>query len=131
MMCSRFLLTHLMRGATYSSFLLPYLYLISTHTPHARCNPTKFHQLFLHLRFLLTHLMRGATIATLVLSVVSDISTHTPHARCNSAELMKCLRITNFYSHTSCEVQRNILSKNEEKINISTHTPHARCNVKS
>ena len=79
--------------------------MISTHTPHARCdekNHRAIHRLYefllTHLmrgvtrristmpigtRFLLTHLMRGVTSGKIVLRSNAKISTHTPHARCD------------------------------------------------
>ena len=78
-----FLLTHLMRGATHNQLGLWGNIEISTHAPHARCNPSDSLGLALNLYFysrtscevqpksgsssslmigfLLTHLMRGAT----------------------------------------------------------------------
>ena len=57
----KFLLTHLMRGATWK---------------HCTCY-------YFFFRFLLTHLMRGATIFPTHGGSSTIISTHTPHARCD------------------------------------------------
>ena len=87
-----------------SGFTIP---IISTHTPHARCNNGHLH-----------------------LSNHINISTHTPHARCNTVKglfsntykflLTHLMRgatapdgtisreVKDFYSHTSCEVQHYI-----------------------
>ena len=77
-----FLLTHLMRGATYSGENG-----IDT------------------LIFLLTHLMRGATWFVLINRTGTIISTHAPHARCNDNPESRKSGHCNFYSRTSCEVQ--------------------------
>ena len=81
--CILFLLTHLLRGATAVRFSMMY-----------------------SLLFLLTHLLRGATAKTSckIFSVV--ISTHAPLARCNTKWFAVFVVICNFYSRTSCEVQR-------------------------
>ena len=100
-----FLLTHLMRGATLGANPNLYTKIISTHTPHARCN-----------------------VIVVFFTSNNPISTHTPHARCNGIVLMCLVQINNFYSHTSCEVQQ-IQQKITLLKNISTHTPHARCNL--
>ena len=102
---ARFLLTHLLRGATEMERSQAIYKVISTHAPLARCNKQMegagkgiiisthaplarcnfshlscFHN---RLQFLLTHLLRGATDYFLSLSVFE----------------------LNFYSRTSCEVQ--------------------------
>ena len=77
-----FLLTHLIRGATFKinqikfsgSFLLTHLIRGATYLPVYQCD---------ELLFLLTHLIRGATFQFYQLSVYVQISTHTPHTRCD------------------------------------------------
>ena len=80
---TEFLLTHLMRGATFvrSFFELPF-------------------------EFLLTHLMRGATHYHQTLTAqIRPISTHAPHARCDQINKTDRTIEKNFYSRTSCEVR--------------------------
>ena len=149
---TKFLLTHLLRGATknkpltytttvdfysrtscevqqangYYALFIP---IISTHAPLARCNDItnqfdKFPKLFL-----LTHLLRGATSLT----------------------IEQVTKFLNFYSRTSCEVQRKETMTREQELlfllthllrgatkfykrhylecYISTHVPLARCNL--
>ena len=80
----RFLLTHLMRGATlYYSLLGVFI-----------------------VQFLLTHLMRGATIANPHINSACRISTHAPHARCDKSFEGDFKCNYHFYSRTSCEVRR-------------------------
>ena len=79
-------------------------YIISTHTPHTRCDKEKNKFNSLYGIFLLTHLIRGATFPVILPFVTAEISTHTPHTRCDWIFL------------------------NHFQINfISTHTPHTRC----
>ena len=59
-----------------------------------------------YLVFLLTHLLRGATKTETWESIHSDISTHAPLARCNYCFRLSRFLGLNFYSRTSCEVQR-------------------------
>ena len=80
----RFLLTHLMRGATYSDTCFAISSMISTHTPHARCDIGMLRQVKGTKAFLLTHLMRGATCIIHLNECIILISTHTPHARCDA-----------------------------------------------
>ena len=120
-----FLLTRLMRGVTGEQQRQSGSNGISTHTPHARRDISKFHKLplsfisthtpharrdqafaetgALKMQFLLTRLMRGVTTAKEFLLHSVRISTHTPHAR------------------------RDVLCQDKGALmNISTHTPHAR-----
>ncbi len=76
-----FLLTHLMRGVTNGLSALFPIIIISTHTPHARCDIT-------------SHILRFH----------NPISTHTPHARCDATTRTPTSWSRHFYSHTSCEV---------------------------
>ena len=58
-----------------------------------------------------------------------DISTHAPLARCN--KIGSNIMITghkDFYSRTSCEVQRTLPASIVDNAKISTHAPLARCN---
>ena len=80
---NRFLLTHLLRGATHL-----------------------FVEELFYLGFLLTHLLRGATIYVHIHSPNLYISTHAPLARCDRSRLKSLLWCTDFYSRTSCEVRR-------------------------
>ena len=100
--------------------------LISTHTPHTRCDS-----------------------ATLPFGYNKEISTHTPHTRCDVSALAVINVPSYFYSHTSYEVRR-MGGRNQDmgyifllthlirgatvyvgyiinKLIISTHTPHTRC----
>ena len=79
----QFLLTHLMRGATEGRLKKTALSIISTHTPHARCDVPIQVERVKTVLFLLTHLMRGATSVTDKNAMSEIISTHTPHARCD------------------------------------------------
>ena len=103
--------------------------MISTHTPHTRCDINSF--LFFHILsdfyshtsyevrldtlrlclffqvFLLTHLIRGATLCLLLHNFLMLISTHTPHTRCDQRGRRIYTNYNNFYSHTSYEVRLN------------------------
>ena len=82
------------------------------------------------MKFLLTHLLRGATSLKhgypkmvknfysrtscevqrsiqINIAVIMSISTHAPLARCNLFVVLTQVLFGNFYSRTSCEVQRN------------------------
>ena len=128
---SKFLLTHLLRGATLNALELCCTEVISTHAPLARCNGILF-----------------------IFLPNSCISTHAPLARCNILMLGTLWTLYNFYSRTSCEVQhqdiqdkspflkfllthllrgatgKDIIPYGMWKI-ISTHAPLARCNYYS
>ena len=81
---NRFLLTHLMRGAT--SFFCCSLFsqkFLLTHLMRGATVTIKC--LIVSHEFLLTHLMRGATYEQHFTVVTPLISTHAPHARCDSA----------------------------------------------
>ncbi len=78
---SQFLLTHLMRGATYRINHQNLLQFVSTHAPHARCDSTVDKD-----------------------GEQNEVSTHAPHARCD----FFCFFFTIHFS-------------------VSTHAPHARC----
>ena len=117
-----------MRGVTYQVNICQQVDNISTHTPHARCDPVQK-----------------------IRRLSKMISTHTPHARCDGFGVSVLLILLHFYSHTSCEVWRfkgivtafigefllthlmrgvtPLLSLSEAYIHISTHTPHARCDA--
>ena len=99
----RFLLTRLLRGATYEQFRNPQNMLISTHTPLTRrdaelpADQISDRNFYSHasyearhafafigkstFSFLLTRLLRGATFATIVQIQSGVISTHTPLTR--------------------------------------------------
>ena len=101
----KFLLTHLLRGATLALTKYDISLEISTHAPLARCNSVTFadsspsiisthaplarcnyfcHKHLLSAKiFLLTHLLRGATYILHDGKYIEDISTHAPLARCN------------------------------------------------
>ena len=103
--CYRFLLTHLMRGATlHLIFYLIVEKFLLTHL--MRGATTICCQQFHFMQFLLTHLMRGATWFLHWFFISFDISTHTPHARCDTQWILIFLHLLDFYSHTSCEVRR-------------------------
>ena len=122
----KFLLTHLMRGATMYIKKDGNRFRISTHTPHARCNvyaiiygfsQTNFYShtscevqqysnFLIFWKYISTHTphARCNTIG-LEEAIMLGISTHTPHARCNISSICPKSIISDFYSHTSCEVQ--------------------------
>ena len=50
-----------MRGVTVIVVVVPFVFCISTHTPHARRDAAKTYYLGKKYRFLLTRLMRGVT----------------------------------------------------------------------
>ena len=104
----KFLLTHLLRGATCSE--------ISTLSPHdtlplsplARCD------------------RRGQPWRGLLIG----ISTHAPLARCDPPlSETPISAVTYFYSRTSCEVRRNLQIPIISPPVISTHAPLARCDM--
>ena len=125
--------------------------IISTHTPHARCDIwicliviLSFYfyshtscevrhegKIFVekYIEFLLTHLMRGAThILNLLGRKQENFYSHTScEVRLKLKSLLELK--TNFYSHTSCEVRLVMRQYKELYIHISTHTPHARCDA--
>ena len=101
----KFLLTHLMRGAT------------SVIQAVARMNGI----------FLLTHLMRGATLTGYARAALRHgISTHTPHARCDElfSDFFRLCQISTHTPHARCDQNGNFAPID---LYISTHTPHARC----
>ena len=128
-----FLLTHLMRGATLnlSSWGFfhcisthapharcdpvnepsPFYFIISTHAPHARCDMTNCSRTAGYIPFLLTHLMRGATQIGSKLTSSITISTHAPHARCDRQPIADLSSSIHFYSRTSCEVRPKFLAR--------------------
>ena len=70
-----------MRGVTISVIIFYGIFVISTHTPHAR-RDERGHFNFRQFRpFQLTRLMRGVTFIQLPPYYTYNISTHTPHAR--------------------------------------------------
>ena len=79
-----FLLTRLMRGATFSIRLLL--------APYSS--------------FLLTRLMRGATITPFCITKHCLISTHAPHARRDNWLQKNTMPSLHFYSRASCEARR-------------------------
>ena len=74
----KFLLTHLVRGATECDDLHAYIVLISTHAPRERCDNAK------NMKF-------GDEV----------ISTHAPRERCDFLAWWGVRKVTNFYSRTS------------------------------
>ena len=99
-----FLLTHPMRGATSVTTYYFVLIVISTHAPHARCDPNAPERHQTH-QFLLTHPMRGATYTTPDLYRCKlFLLTHPMRGatKLNTA----CKRVyADFYSRTPCEVR--------------------------
>ena len=77
-----FLLTHLMRGATTYSICMSCAKFISTHTPHARCDPN-YTNLVSAIWYFYSH-------------TSCEVRLVNPH---------KDYLYYNFYSHTSCEVR--------------------------
>ena len=74
---SAFLLTHLLRGATFGFMGKPNESSISTHAPLARCDQASRWVVPGSCRFLLTHLLRGATcICDLALHLIIFLLTH-------------------------------------------------------
>ena len=123
----QFLLTHLMRGATFegngalvdlsdfysrtscevqlkteSSPMKPLS--ISTHAPHARCN-FSVDKLGDAMK-ISTHAPHARCNNEIFGRVaIRFISTHAPHARCNHLYYTPQWGVSHFYSRTSCEVQ--------------------------
>ena len=96
-----FLLTHLIRGATFYLFLIQVLDI-----------------------FLLTHLIRGATCTCICKDVYSCISTHTPHTRCD-LRWFKCgmiLKISTHTPHTRCD--DFLTGHNDRNWNFYSHTSY-------
>ena len=102
----KFLLTHLMRGATRPPARTGGDTGISTHTPHARCDG-KNRQKFVDFR-ISTHTPHARCDTQRLLTLfMRMISTHTPHARCDNHPFNFSFQKSNFYSHTSCEVRHS------------------------
>ena len=123
-----FLLTHLMRGATFSRFIFIVLMSISTHAPHARCN----------LQYGIMITVRGhfysrtsCEVQRLSLSFSNVTSNFYSRTSCEVQPLLRTTKKTTsyFYSRTSCEVQPCNRCHLGNRISISTHAPHARCNL--
>ena len=73
-----------MRGVTLVDYIDENKNVISTHTPHARRDVTRFYMFINLIKFQLTRLMRGVTYSKLIEYYLACISTHTPHARRDS-----------------------------------------------
>ena len=82
----KFLLTHLMRGATSSPAFLKPRIVISTHTPHARCDRSKFFHGNI-LEHFYSHTSCEVRRYSLLSVVGGGISTHTPHVRCDTISI--------------------------------------------
>ena len=104
-----FLLTHLMRGATFSRFIFIVLMSISTHAPHARCN----------LQYGIMITVRGhfysrtsCEVQRLSLSFSNVTSNFYSRTSCEVQPLLRTTKKTTsyFYSRTSCEVQHCLSS---------------------
>ena len=102
MRTDKFLLTRLMRGVTCrphnprcgDKFLLTRLMRgVTAPSPPSPRRP----------QFLLTRLMRGVTGREHPDFKPEIISTHTPHARRDARGAGVSVRLSNFYSHASCE----------------------------
>ena len=101
---SQFLLTRLLRGATFTCLLMLEVYYISTHTPLARrdCVDVKLEKY--------------------------DLNFYS-HASCEARRVNTGNYITdcaNFYSHASCEARPVGYTLKNTSSGISTHTPLAR-----
>ena len=103
-----FLLTHLMRGATFSSLARLRIISISTHTPHARCDMYNDDMIPILIDFY-SHTSCEVRLHLLNLKHLrKQISTHTPHARCDKIFVLIYFFFRYFYSHTSCEVRQEM-----------------------
>ena len=79
------------------------MYLISTHTPHARRDDICGLRRIYANTFQLTRLMRGVTRRIFVHVSYIRISTHTPHARRDASMQPRKYVTKDFNSHASCE----------------------------
>ena len=96
--CSTFLLTRPMRGAT-----------------------GKFLTLQAFKKFLLTRPMRGATNYGANKTTEFTISTHTPLARRDSINALRLAFATHFYSHASCEARQFIMLIDIKRMHFYSH----------
>ena len=99
---NRFLLTCLLRGMTNLLYYRKPIILISTHMPLARHDLSGFKYPTTY-PFLLTCLLRGMTGTEVRVRVEFEISTHMPLARHDNLICLWIGKISNFYSHASCE----------------------------
>ena len=79
----KFLLTHLMRGATYSIDNSTLWRIISTHAPHARCDLAITTDNWETVNFYSRTSCEVRHDFNLIVSSFRAISTHAPHARCD------------------------------------------------
>ena len=101
---NRFLLTHLMRGATRQRYLQHICRAISTHAPHARCDPPPL--TIYNFTNISTHAPHArCDLLKIQIRNEPNISTHAPHARCDPPNKHPPSEFKNFYSRTSCEVR--------------------------
>ena len=145
---TRFLLTRLLRGATYFCKECSSAFYISTHAPLARRDNCFFKQVSVFVNFY-SHASCEARLSVKYRShQQSAISTHTPLARRDVNGDETALSRVHFYSHASCEARRmfpclllelllflltrllrgatGFLNGLTENGKISTHTPLAR-----
>ena len=110
-----------MRGATTDIARLCNISLISTHAPHARCNNQQWAD---GKNFSIsTHAPHARCNLRLRNSVRHQpISTHAPHARCNFHFRPNNIKPDDFYSRTSCEVQRTHSSAQPQHCNFYSRT---------
>ena len=104
-MSRKFLLTRLLRGATFVCMKYGIYCIISTHTPLARRDFLLLRILMALLSFLLTRLLRGATCILLILiSIIQFLLTRLLRGAtaCCDGSLDAELH---FYSHASCEAR--------------------------
>ncbi len=104
----------------------PYFYVVSTHTPPARCDAVAILKLHFLLSFLLTHLLRGVTKGRDSWDRPVYVSTHTPPARCDlnafSSPWMPWVS-----THTPPARCDTAPGGEPGPKKVSTHTPPARC----
>ena len=127
--CSKFQLTHLLRGATKSSLSLKYSSKISTHAPLARCDKAlKFGNIGFH-NFNSRTSCEVRQYINHNIPLYINISTHAPLARCDTDHHRPNEPGADFNSRTSCEVRHQGKPYDFIGFDISTHAPLARCDI--
>ena len=119
-----------MRGATIHCRHINISVIISTHTPHARCDIVKNKLYAIQYRNFYSH--TSCEVRPVGAGNTDNGNQHFySHTSCEvrPRQRGKGRRLPDFYSHTSCEVRH----RGEVLILclpfISTHTPHARCDT--
>ena len=144
----KFQLTRLMRGVTVTQACRWFIFVISTHTPHARRDEKPTFILIESSDFNSHASCEAWRWAEFMHKQNIEISTHTPHARRDAVTMQTERATRHFNSHASCEAWQDDRSSDtgyryfnshasceawrlySESVFlrdlISTHTPHAR-----